>query len=219
VRARPGRRPGARPADVAHLEPLALTWLVGTPVVRSSGARVGTLADVVVRWDAGDEHPPVVGTLVHERRGSPAVPVAGVLGLGPNRIYVEGIDPQQGEETGLVRLAGQVLDRLLVDADGTDLARVSDLVLALLPDGLRLIGVDVSARTFLRRLGPRRLRRRVTASRIVDWATVAGFSLRAPGEPGAAIRITPGLSRLDGILDDVARDGGVPSARTSQARA
>jgi hypothetical protein len=38
VRTRPGRRRGARPADVAHLEPLAFTWLVGTPVVRSSGA-------------------------------------------------------------------------------------------------------------------------------------------------------------------------------------
>lgn len=114
-------------------------------------------------------------------------------------------------QPGLVALAHDVLDRQIVDVDGTEIVRVSDLVLGRLPGGMRLVGVDVSARTFLRRLGPTSLRRRVAVERVYDWASVAAFSVRGAGEAGSVLRLTSaaaelralGPAELDTLLGDL----------------
>jgi sporulation protein YlmC with PRC-barrel domain len=46
------------PEDVLHL-----SALVGSPLLDSSGERLGRVEDVIVRLDTGDELPPVTGLL------------------------------------------------------------------------------------------------------------------------------------------------------------
>ena len=51
-----------------------------------------------------------------------------------------------------------ILDHQLVDTDEVQVIRAADLYLAQVGDQVRLVGVDVSLQTLLRRLGPKRFR-------------------------------------------------------------
>ncbi len=163
-----------------------------------SGKRVGVLDDFVVRWDPGEAHPPVHAAVVRAHRNRTLMPVSAFAsiaadGLRLNR-SLEDHPPER--EHGLVALANDVLDRQIVDVDGADIVRVSDLLLGRLEDGLRLVGSDVSTRTLLRRLGPASLRRRVALGRVYDWASVAGFSASGAGEAGSTLRLASAAARL-----------------------
>lgn len=189
------RRHGKRVAVAGEL--FSVAGAVGSPVFDRSGERVGVLHDLVVRW-AGETHPPLYGAVVRARRGRTFVPAAAIAELLPDRLTLAGrLDDRPPErEPGLVALAHDVLDRQIVDVDGANVDRVSDLVLGRMPDGLRLVGADVSARTLVRRIGPARLRRRVAVGRVYDWASVAAFSVRAAGEAGSALGLTSAAARL-----------------------
>jgi sporulation protein YlmC with PRC-barrel domain len=210
-RTRPRRH--HHPDRLADVAPLSLVGIVGSPAETDSGTSAGTVSDLIVRWDSGDIYPAVVAVLVRAGRTRTGVPIGSVTTIGPDAIVIRDASGSRPErEDGLVALAHDVLDRQLVDAAGIDIVRVSDLVLAPLPDGLRLIGVDVSARTFLRRLGPRRLRQHVAPRRVIDWASVGAFSVRGAGEAGSVLRLTPTAAQLreldpaelETLVDDLA---------------
>jgi hypothetical protein len=200
------------PDRLADVEPLSLVGIVGSPVETDSGIRSGTVSDLVVRWDTGDTYPAVVAVLIRARRTRTSLPIGSFTMFRSDAIVIrDGAGSRPEREDGLIALAHDVLDRQLVDAEGIDVVRVSDLVLARIPD-LRLIGVDVSARTLLRRLGPRRLRRHVAPTRVIDWASVGAFSVRGAGEAGSVLRLTPTAAQLreldpaelETLVDDLA---------------
>jgi magnesium transporter len=198
-RARRGPLERRRPHRVdADAELLSVAGAVGSPVYDGSGARVGTLDDVVVRWDPTEPHPPFAGAIVRARRRRSFVPHAAIADLRRDELRLEGLLEHRPPERQpwLVALAHDVLDRQIVDVDGADVVRVSDLVLGRVPEGLRLLGADVSARTLLRRLGPASLRRRVARERVYDWASVAAFSARGAGEAGSVLHLTNAVARL-----------------------
>jgi sporulation protein YlmC with PRC-barrel domain len=199
-------------ARLADVEPLSLVGIVGSPVVTDGGSQSGTVTDLVVRWDTGDTYPAVVSILIRAGRTRTRLPIDRVTTIRPDAIAIRDAGGSRPErEDGHLALARDVLDRQLVDAEGIDIVRVSDLVLARIPD-LRLIGVDVSARTLLRRLGPRRLRRHVAPTRVIDWAAVGAFSVREAGEAGSVLRLTPTAAQLreldpaelEALVDDLA---------------
>ena len=196
-RARLVHRRARRPV-IADTELISVAGAVGSPVYDGSGKRVGTLEDLVVRWDPGEPHPPVHGAVVRVHRNRTLMPVAAFASLTPDGLRLSGpLENHPPErESGLVALAHDVLDRQIVDVDGADIRRVSDLVLGRFPDGLRLVGSDVSARTLLRRLGPAPLKRKVAVERVYDWASVAAFSIRGAGEAGSALGLASAASRL-----------------------
>ena len=206
----PRRRRGGVTVDA---ELISVAGVVGSPVYDGSGKRVGLLDDIVVRWDSGDPHPPLSGAVVRVRRKQTFVSEAAIAALMPDRLRLGGpLEHRLPErQPGLVALAHDVLDRQIVDVDGTEIVRVSDLVLGRLPGGICLVGADVSARTFLRRLGPTSLRRRVAVGRVYDWASVAAFSVRGAGEAGSVLRLTNaaaelralGPAELDTLLGDL----------------
>ena len=192
----PHRR--AHRSVIADAGLISVAGAIGSPVYDGSGKRVGVLHDLVVRWEPGDPHPPLHGAVVRVHRDRTLMPVASFASLTADALRLsgsfEGHPPER--EHGLVALAHEVLDRQLVDVDGADVKRVSDLVLGRLPDGLRLVGADVSARTLIRRLGPAPLRRIVAPERVYDWASVAAFSARGAGEAGSVLRLASAASRL-----------------------
>jgi hypothetical protein len=165
---------------------VSVAGVVGSPVFDRDGTRSCRLADIVVRWTECSTHPLVVGALVHVGRRPSFVGVETIERLDRDRVALSGLftgsAPQR--DAGLVALNHDVVDRQLVDAHGVNVVRVSDLVLARASDGLRLVGVDVSVRTLLRRLGPAPVRRHVAHGRLYDWATVAAFGVRGGGDAG-----------------------------------
>lgn len=167
--------------------------LVGGSVTNPAGAEVGEVADIVARWD-GSTYPPVTGLVVRIGRRLAFVPaeqVAGIDGrhvrLGSARLDLADFTRRQGE----VVLVGDVVDHQLVDVDGVRVIRAADLYLAPIGGGWRLVGVDVSPATLLRRLGPARWRGRPTAERVIDWAAIQPF-----GRPGSPLRLREGSQAL-----------------------
>jgi Mg/Co/Ni transporter MgtE len=98
-----------------------------------------------------------------------------------------------------------VLDHQLVDVDGVQVIRAADLYLAPAQGRIRLVGVDVSGQTLLRRLGPARFRAHPTPDRVIDWAAIQPF-----GSPGVSVKLRTsheGLHRLrPGELADLLED-------------
>lgn len=193
---------------------ISLAGLVGAPVANQSGV-IGHLADVVARWDGQEAYPAVAGVVVLIGRRRSFVPIDEVLQLSPHttRLRSARIDRDFSRRPGEVLLARDVLDHQLVDVDGVQVIRAADLYLATVPSPsgpvLRLVGVDVSAQTLLRRLGPKRWRGIATPDRVIDWGAIQPFGsevsqvhLRAPNV--ALRRLRP--SELADLLEDLGRD-------------
>ena len=191
---------------------VSLASVIGRPVRDQGGAEFGRLVDVVCRWDDGETYPPVTGLVVRVGRSVSFVDASGIDTIGHTevrlrtaRVDLRGFEPRAGEVT----LAEQVLDYQLVDVDGVKVIRASDLYLAPVAGGYRLVGVDVSAQSLLRRLGPARWRGLATPDRVIDWAAIQPFGETAQGAaPEVRLRTTNArLERLrPGELADLLED-------------
>jgi CBS domain-containing protein len=170
---------------------VSLAGLIDRPVRNQAGDEVARLVDVVMNFASSattggemEPYPPATGLIIRvgrRRTWVPAEQIArvshGDVRLGSARVDLREFVRRPGE----LELAAGVLDRQLIDVDGRRVIRAADLLLAPLGDALRLVGVDVSMNSLLRRLGPARFRTRPTPDRVIDWAAI-----RAPGEEGRA---------------------------------
>jgi magnesium transporter len=174
---------------------MSVAGLLGSEALTTAERLLGTLEDLVVHWNA--LYPPLVAAIVRRRHEHMLVRAVDFVALHPDGLVVREL-PQPHPvvvRTPYVLLGRDVIDRQIVDVDGADVTRVSDLVLVPADGGHRLAGVDISARTLARRAGPSWLRRRVAADRIFDWATVAAVSPPAEG-PGSPLRLTTAAAAL-----------------------
>lgn len=190
---------------------VSLAGLIGRPVQDQNEADIGTVADVVARWDGGTSYPPVTGLIVKVGRRRAWLPIGAVeefrhdlVGLRSARLDLRDFTRRQGE----VELSRDVVDHQLVDTDGARVVRASDLYLARVADTVQLVGVDVGFGSILRRLGPARLRTKPTPEKVIDWASITSFgSQRGPG--GTLQASDAGLRRLrPGQLADLLEDLG-----------
>ena len=164
---------------------ISVAGLVGRPVRlpdRDGVARdVGRVVDIIVRGT--EPYPAVSGLVVRVGRRRVFVSINQVAEIGGDvvtlsspQLDVRDFEPRQGE----VHLMGNVVDHQLVDIDGVQVVRASDLYLSSVAGPIRLVGVDVSVGSLVRRLGPARWRTRPTPERVIDWADIAPL-----GRPGA----------------------------------
>jgi hypothetical protein len=166
--------------------------------VHDADARlVGILDDVVV-GPFEERYPQVVGVMVRILHGRTFVPVDAVADIRPHAVLLAG--PLQSRAAarppGLVALAHDVLDRQIVDVDGANVVRVSDLVLGHDGRSFRLVGVDISMRTLFRRVGPGFLRRHVSPERVYDWVAVGAFSERGADGGPSILHLTSAAADL-----------------------
>jgi sporulation protein YlmC with PRC-barrel domain len=162
---------------------VSLAGLIDRSVYDRRGHRVGRVRDVVVAIGNGCEYPPLTGILVRTRREVVFIPYTGIAGICRWEVYLttSGLQPHPlPDQDNLVALAGDLLDRKILDSDGAGIGRVSDLVLACKVDEILLVGADLSIRTLLRRLGTPWMRRRVAARRVYDWSAVGALSFPRP---------------------------------------
>ena len=188
---------------------VSVAGLTGAPVVHSSGAEVGRVVDLVVRWE-GESYPPLTGAVVRVGRRLSWVPADKIhelsarrMVLGSVRLDLRDFSRRDNE----VKLIDDVIDHQMVDVDGVRVFRAADLVLARVGGGFRLVGADVGFTTLLRRLGPARFRTAPHPDRLIDWAAIQPFS--DPGEPVRLTRANNELKRLrPGELADLLEELG-----------
>jgi len=73
-------------------------------------------------------------------------------------------------------LDADVLDHQIVDVNGLRVVRSSDLYLAPLDREIRVVGVDISFKAFIRRIFPGALGRGPIPEHVIDWANVASLA-------------------------------------------
>ena len=117
---------------------LSVATLTGAPVVHSSGAEVGRLVDIVVRWE-GEPYPPLTGLVVRVGRRLAWVPADKIEEMAPRRVTLRSVRFDLRDvvrRDNEVRLADDVLDHQMVDVDGVRVFRAADLFLARVGSGV-----------------------------------------------------------------------------------
>lgn len=195
---------------------VSLAGVVGGPVCNQAGEEVGRLIDIVARVHGDERYPPVTGLVVRvgRRRLFLDASAIGRITHREVRLRTARLDLRDFvRRPGEVLLARDLMDHQLVDVDGVQVIRAADLYLAPVANRFRLVGVDVSLTSLLRRLGPKRFRGRPTPDRVIDWDAVAPFGEELTVGP-ATVRLRSshdGLRRLrPGELADLLEDLGRP---------
>lgn len=157
---------------------VSVAGLIGRPVRDQGGRDIGRLVDILVRH--GDAtYPPVSGLIVKVGPRSSFIDGSQIatltqdeIRLSSTKINLQEFTRREGESL----LDADVIDHQIVDVDGMRVVRSSDLYLAQLDRAFRVVGVDVSFVSFLRRIFPGAIRRRPTPDRVLDWASVASLA-------------------------------------------
>jgi CBS domain-containing protein len=196
---------------------ISLVGLDGCPVLNHLGDEVGHLVDVVARVGGGEDYPAVTGIVVRVGRRRAYLDAAAIdrvdrrsVTLRTARMDLREFQRREGE----VLLSRDILDHQLVDTEQIQVIRAADLYLAQVGDQVRLVGVDVSLQTLLRRLGPKRFRWHPTPDRVIDWASIESFGEDSPEEPAAVKLRAPNAAlrrlrpaELADVLEALGRPG------------
>lgn len=160
---------------------LFLTSIVDQPVEGKTGEMIGRIEDLIVRMGE-DRYPPISGLVVRDGRRRFFVSALSLQGLnGVARLATSTVDLQPfSRRGGEVLLRTDVLDHQLIDITGRRIVRVNDVQLTRIEENYRVVGVDISARALLRRLGPRALAGKIVGRQVIDWSDVQYLASAAP---------------------------------------
>jgi magnesium transporter len=173
-----------------------LSQIVGMPVRDSTGEKIGTVKDLIVRPGIA-EYPPVTGVVFQIGRRDIFLPWEQVthaddqrIRLNSDRLSLQPFARRDGE----LLLVKDVLDHQLVDIEGRRVIRANDLQLIYVKEQYRLVGVDVGPGAILRRALPRRFNSGNADTKLIDWKDVESFASQAPT---VKLRVShSGLARL-----------------------
>jgi CBS domain-containing protein len=166
---------------------VSVAGIIGRPVKDQDGKDLGKLVDFVVRH-GGETYPPVSGLIVKVAGRRAYIDGARIAKLTNDEITLSSAKVNLSEykrRTGEQLLDGDVLDHQIVDVNGLRVVRTSDLYLAPLDKEIRLVGVDVSFRSFVRRIFPGTIGRTPGVDQVIDWASVASLA-----DDGGVVRTT-----------------------------
>ena len=173
-----GRRDSVLQRKAIRDSLVSLANLIGCPVRDEAGREIGKLVDLVVRNDEAT-YPPVSGLIVKVGPRKSFIDGARIatftqneIKLSSTKINIADFQRREGESL----LDADVLDHQIVDVDGLRVVRTSDLYLAPLDKEIRVVGVDISFKTFFRRIFPRLMAGNAAPSQVIDWATVASLT-------------------------------------------
>ncbi|MEI8148994.1 MAG: CBS domain-containing protein [Actinomycetes bacterium] len=188
---------------------VSVAALIGCQVRDPNGKTIGKLVDIVVRH--GEEtYPPVSGLIVKVANHKSFINGARIskltqkeITLSSTKINLENYQRRPGESL----LDADVLDHQIVDVDGLQVVRSSDLYLAPLDKEIRVVGVDISFVSFLRRLFPALIARRPTPEHVLDWAMVASLTdstgvVRTSSSKSALSQLRP--ADIADLIEDLA---------------
>ena len=167
------------PEQIVHVSSLA-----GSPLLDSSGERLGRVEDVIARLDEGNDLPPVIGLKARIGGRELFVPADRIEQLGPFevRTATTKLDLAQFERRpGEVLLRADVLDRSLINIETARLVTAHEVELVCEDGRWRVAGVDTSLRPRLWRLLPRRFRGHDSEhTAFVPWRQIEPFVGHVP---------------------------------------
>ena len=188
---------------------VSVAGLIGKPVKYQGGKEIGRLVDVVVRHGE-DSYPPVSGLIVKVGQSKSFIDGARISKLTQNEIQLSSAKVDLTEFTrreGESLLDADVLDHQIVDVNGLRVVRSSDLYLAPLDREIRVVGVDISFKAFLRRIFPGALGRGPIPEHVIYWANVASLAhgtgvVRSTESRAALSQLRP--ADLADLIEDLA---------------
>ena len=161
---------------------LHLSLVIGGDLTDPDGRKLGRVDDLLIRLGQ-DEYPPVSGAVARVAGRDVFVPAEHIRDIEHGRISLTGarldLQPFVRRE-GELLLKQDLLDRQLINVDGARLVRANEIEIARVEGWWRVVGVDVSAKSLLRRLLPRPLAPRVGVSGFLDWASLEPFTGHIP---------------------------------------
>ncbi|HZU40643.1 MAG TPA: CBS domain-containing protein [Solirubrobacteraceae bacterium] len=167
------------PDPIVHLSAIA-----GSPLLDSSGERLGRVQDVVARLDVGDALPPVIGLKARIGGRDMFVPASRIASFEPAavRTATTKLDLAQFERRpGEVLLRGDVLGHSLINVNTARLVTAREVDLVNQDGAWRVAGIDPSFNARLRRLTPRRLHRHEEGhDQFVPWGELEAFVAHVP---------------------------------------
>src|SRR5438445_6871298 len=152
---------------------LYLSQVLGRPILDLEGERVATIKDVLVRLGE-DAHQPVTGFIARFRRREFFLSRWRISDFGEQgvRLNSDILDLRPFvRRDGEVLLAGDVLDKQLIDVDGKRVVRVNDVQIIEAANDWRVTGADVSLAGLWRRMAPAFMRSGRPVE-VIDWADV-----------------------------------------------
>lgn len=175
-----------------------LSRLLNRPVCSPEGQRVGKVRDLLV---AAGEQPTISAVLVRQGRAQKRLAWSAVTTLDESGcVTAAGADlPDYVPTDRDLSLTRDLLDKQIVDTDGRRVVRVNDLQLSRIGDQLRVVGVDVSTRGLLRRLGCEGIGGKIAAAlrlslppSVIPWDYVESLDVRQ-------IRLTISRQKLNAL--------------------
>jgi CBS domain-containing protein len=175
-----------------------LSRLLYKPVRTQKGERVGRVHDLLV--PAG-EHPTVSSVVVKQGRRYTRLAWSHVASLDESGCVARDDARFQDNVVSEVdlSLAYDLMDKQIVDTDGRRVVRVNDLQMSAVGEQMRVVGVDVSTRGLLRRIGWERLGERVASAfkktmpaGLIPWEYVESLDVRQ-------IRLTVSRQKLSNL--------------------
>jgi hypothetical protein len=161
-----------------------LSSVARSPLLDSSGERLGRVEDVIARLDLADPLPPIVGLKARIGGRELFVPISRVesLGVASARTNTTKLNLAQFEQReGEVQLRHDVLDRSLVNIVTAQLVTAREVELIDESGTWRVAGVDPSLRPRLWRFAPRRFRGHDTEHhQFVAWPDLEPLASHVP---------------------------------------
>jgi CBS domain-containing protein/sporulation protein YlmC with PRC-barrel domain len=165
--------------EVAHLSSVA-----GSPLLDSSGERLGRVEDVVARLDSGDGSAVVIGLKARIGGRELFVPADRIQQLGPHSVQTSTTKldlAQFDRRPGEVLLRADVLDRSVINVDTARLVTAREVELVRDNGTWHVAGIDPSFRPRLWRLLPRRFRGHDTEHKqFIPWRDIEPFVGHVP---------------------------------------
>jgi len=131
--------------------------LLGTPIYDKSGANIGKLRDMAVRWDGA--YPQIVG-IQYEKKVHELIPIDQIESCSYKEIRLKEnliIDKTVTLHETDIYISRWLLDKQIIDLKGSKIVRVNDITLSwIVQDNLQrmvLVAVDIGVRGLFRRLG------------------------------------------------------------------
>jgi len=135
---------------------LYLSQILNSKIKDSSDKTIGRLKDISVKSKAGAYAPLDFLIVKGKRRKEYVIPYEFVENLSKEEITLKSLFksiPNESLPESHAYLNRDVLDQQIVDLEGARVVRVNDLKLGLFEDRMSVLGIDISNKGLLRRLG------------------------------------------------------------------
>ncbi len=163
--------------DILHL-----SLVIGGELTDPEGQRLGRIDDLIVRLGE-DDYPPLSAAVARVAGRRVFVPAEQIGAIEHGRVSTSSarLDLQPFDRRPDELLLGQdMLDRQLINIDGARLVRANEIEIARIEGWWRVVGVDTSPKSLMRRLLPRSLAPRLAATAFLDWASLEPFVGHVP---------------------------------------